>query len=48
MMPMGFRRNLPKGRRRQHFANRHVAEGAMQVAVHETLFPYYTSAPQRK
>jgi len=46
---MGVHRNFSRVGHRQHFANRfQVADDAMQTYVHETLYPYYATTPQRK
>ena len=46
---MGVRRNFSREEQRQHFADPcHVADDAMQMEVHETLYRFYTTTPQRK
>jgi len=46
---MGVRRNFSRGGQRQHFANPcQVADDAIQMYVHETLYRFYTTTQQRK
>jgi len=40
---MGVRRNFSRGEQRQHFVDPcQVADDAMQMYVHETLYHFYT------
>jgi len=46
---MGVRRIFSRGGQRQHFADpSQVADDTMQTCVHEMLYRFYTTKPQRK
>jgi len=48
LQSMGVRRNFSRGGQRQHFANlSQVDDDAIKNYVRETLYPYYTTTPQR-
>jgi len=46
---MGVRRKFSRGGQHLHFADIcHVADDAMQMEIHETLYRFYMTTPQRK
>jgi len=46
---MGVRRNFFRGGQRQHFPDPcQVADDAIQMYVHETLYRFYMTTPHRK